>query len=66
MLITDWETELMSDGIDRKSKFKQNAVLADEVSGFADPEFWGAYNVIEPEKSIQQAIDKIQKQIKRD
>ncbi|MEZ7495665.1 hypothetical protein QO206_09215 [Leeuwenhoekiella aequorea] len=66
MLITDWETELMSDGIDRKSKFKQNAVLADEVSGFADPEFWGAYNVIEPEKSIQQAIDKIQKQIKKD
>ncbi|MFI8379665.1 carboxypeptidase-like regulatory domain-containing protein [Leeuwenhoekiella sp. NPDC079379] len=67
MLITDWETELQGkEGISRKSKFKENTVLADEVSGFADPEFWGAYNVIEPEKSIQQAIEKIQKQIKKD
>ncbi|WP_028375208.1 carboxypeptidase-like regulatory domain-containing protein [Leeuwenhoekiella sp. MAR_2009_132] len=67
MLITDWETELQGkEGINRRSKFKENTVLADEVSGFADPEFWGAYNVIEPEKSIQQAIEKIQKQIKKE
>lgn len=66
MLITDWENELQQADISQKSKFKLNTILADEVSGFADPDFWGAYNVIEPEKSIQRAIEKIQKQIKKD
>ena len=66
MLITDWENELGPKNITNKTKFKANTILADEVSGFRDPDFWGAYNVIEPEKSIQQAIDKIQRQIRRD
>ena len=66
MLITDWENELGPKNITNKTKFKANTILAGEVSGFRDPDFWGAYNVIEPEKSIQQAIDKIQRQIRRD
>ena len=65
MLVTDWEKNIPIADISRKSKFKNNTILADEVSGFADPEFWGAYNLIEPEKSIEQAIEKIQRQIKR-
>jgi len=39
--------------------------MSDAVSGFADPDFWGKYNVIEPEKSIDQAIRKIQRKMKR-
>ncbi|HBO30294.1 MAG TPA: hypothetical protein DIV44_15500, partial [Leeuwenhoekiella sp.] len=66
MLITDWEEELGAQNITNKTKFKSNTILADEVSGFRDPDFWGSYNVIEPEKSIQQAIDKIQRQIRRE
>jgi len=65
MLVTDWEKNIPIADISRKSKFKNNTILADEVSGFADPEFWGAYNLIEPEKSIEQAIEKIQRQIQR-
>jgi hypothetical protein len=28
--------------------------------------FWGAYNLIEPDKSIETAIEKIQKSIERE
>ncbi len=49
----------------RKDRFKESIVLADEASGFSDPEFWGSYNVIEPEKSIESAIEKIQKKLEK-
>jgi hypothetical protein len=39
--------------------------MMDKASGFSDPDFWGAYNVIEPEKSIEFAIKKIKKQLKK-
>ena len=39
--------------------------MSDEASGFSDPEFWGEYNVIEPEKPIESAIKKIQKQLEK-
>ncbi len=65
MLITDWEKAIDVADISRKSNFKSNTILADEVSGFADPQFWGSYNLIEPEKSIEEAIEKIQKQISK-
>ncbi|RXG32524.1 carboxypeptidase-like regulatory domain-containing protein [Leeuwenhoekiella marinoflava] len=64
MLITDWELQINAESISNRTKFKASTILADEASGFADPDFWGTYNVIEPEKSIQQAIEKIQRQIK--
>jgi len=65
MLITDWEQQIDAESISNRTKFKANTILADEASGFADPDFWGTYNVIEPEKSIQQAIEKIQRQIEK-
>ncbi len=48
-----------------KEKIRSNVVIADEVSGFADPDFWGEFNVIEPEKPIEAAIRKIQKQLEK-
>lgn len=65
MLITNWEKAIDVADISRKSNFKNSTILADEASGFADPQFWGSYNLIEPEKSIEEAIEKIQKQISR-
>ena len=65
MAITDWE---INDSKLFKSKdkiIKPTTVLADEASGFSDPKFWGEYNIIEPEKSIESAIAKIKKQLKR-
>ena len=44
-------------------RLKQNVIMIDKVSNFADVEFWGEYNIIEPEKSIESAIKKIQKQL---
>ena len=44
---------------------RPTVILSEEASGFSDPKFWGEYNIIEPEKSIESAIKKIVKQIKR-
>ncbi len=44
-------------------RLKQNVIMIDKVSNFSDIEFWGEYNIIEPEKSIEAAIKKIQKQL---
>jgi len=40
--------------------------MVDDVSGFSDPDFWGDNNIIEPEKSIENAIEKIQRQLEKD
>lgn len=66
MAITDWELTSSSENKDfLKDRLKPSIIIADEVSGFSDPDFWGAFNLIEPDKSIESAIDKIRKQLKR-
>lgn len=45
--------------------FKSSMVLADKIESFGDGDFWGAYNIIEPEESIQYAIKKISKRLKK-
>lgn len=44
--------------------FKANMVFADKVQNFADPDFWGGSNIIEPEESIEIAIKKLAKSMK--
>jgi hypothetical protein len=65
MAITDWELETESGKLKAKDKLRPTVIMSDAVSGFSDPDFWGAYNVIEPEKSIESAINKIQRKLKR-
>ncbi|MBT8315866.1 MAG: carboxypeptidase-like regulatory domain-containing protein, partial [Maribacter sp.] len=48
-----------------KERMKSSIILGDEAIGFADSDFWGEYNIIEPEKSIESAIKKIRRQLKR-
>ena len=64
MAVTDWEKSTVKNA-KPVERLKPYVVMIDEVSGFADPEFWGVYNVIEPEKSIEQAIRKIQKKLRK-
>lgn len=64
MAVTDWEID-NSTKVSGKNRLSKSTILVDEASGFADPEFWGEYNIIEPEKSIESAINKIAKQLKR-
>ncbi len=64
MLVTDWE-KIADNPIRQSERIKPSIIMADQVTGFADPDFWGAYNVIEPEKPIESAIKKIQKNLER-
>ena len=64
MAITDWKKNADNVSLKNTEKLKSNVILVDETSGFADPDFWGEYNIIEPEKSIENAIDKIQRNLK--
>lgn len=46
-------------------RIRTNAIMNETVSGFYDRNFWGEYNIIEPEKSIHSAIKKIAKNIEK-
>ena len=65
MAITDWKLNTDNESIRPKERMRPSVIISDEASGFSDPEFWGAYNVIEPEKSIEAAINKIKRQLKK-
>lgn len=65
MAVTDWKT--MDTKLIKNNKMLfPTTILSDKASGFSDPRFWGEYNIIEPEKSIETAIEKIKKQLERD
>ena len=63
MAITHWEKA--SPDLPKKSSeyISQRIVMSDDISGFADNAFWGANNIIEPDESIENAIQKIQDQL---
>ncbi|MCF6223592.1 MAG: carboxypeptidase-like regulatory domain-containing protein [Flavobacteriaceae bacterium] len=65
MAVTDWSQNLSKAHLKNKEKLKTNVILNDRASGFSNPEFWGDLNVIEPEKSIENAIKKIQRHLKK-
>ncbi len=62
MAVTDWD---VADDKSFKSsdRLKINVIIEDAVSGFANDDFWGEYNVIEPEQPIESAIKRIQKKL---
>ena len=64
MAITDWSKNEINKMPKHKDRMKSSIIMVDEAIGFADPDFWGEYNIIEPEKSIESAIKKIKKQLK--
>jgi len=65
MAVTDWKKNIGGESLKAKERIKKSIILSDEAIGFSDPDFWGEYNIIEPEKSIESAIKKIQRQLKR-
>jgi hypothetical protein len=65
MAITDWKNSQRSELPKRKDLIKKSIILTDEAIGFSDPDFWGDYNIIEPEKSIENAIRKIRRQLSK-
>ncbi len=60
MAVTDWKKKDIKEN-QNTQKLTSNVIMSDKVLSLADPDFWGAYNIIEPEKSIETAIRKIQR-----
>jgi hypothetical protein len=47
-----------------KDKIKYSDVFSEKVGAFSDPQYWGDYNVIEPDQSIESAIRKLNRKLK--
>lgn len=64
MAITDWKKA--EDRPFRASdRLKMNVIMNETVAGFSDKDFWGEYNTIDPEQSIESAIKKINRKLDR-
>ena len=50
--------------VPKEQKVRFNDILSDQVSDFTDPLFWGSYNIIEPDQTIEAAIRRIRRQLK--
>ncbi len=64
MAITDRSTEDVVRFPIRET-FRPSNILADMVPVYFEDEFWGEYNYIEPEESIESAIEKINRTFER-
>ena len=64
MAVTERKTENV-EKIALKESFKQYVVLADKVQEYFDENYWGEYNTIVPDESIQNAINKFNKRYKK-
>jgi len=47
-----------------RERMKPTDIFTEEVSAFTDEEFWGDYNVIEPDQSIENAIRRLSRRVK--
>lgn len=47
-----------------KEKIRYSDIFTEEVNAFVDPDFWGDYNVIEPDQSIESAIRRLNRKLK--
>lgn len=65
MAVTDWEVNTTDKKIKNKDRLRPSVIITDAISGFSDPDFWGKYNLIEPDKTIESAIDKIRESIEK-
>ena len=65
MAVTDWEVNTAEKTIRNRDRLRPSVIITDAISGFSDPNFWGEYNLIEPDKSIESAINKIKKSIEK-
>lgn len=66
MAATDWSDDITKKEFRNKTRLNPSVIIQDEASGFSDQAFWGEYNIIEPDKSIENAINKIRKQLDKD
>jgi hypothetical protein len=61
--VTDRTTEEVIKFAGRE-RMKYTDVFSDKVTAFTDPDFWGDYNVIEPDQSIESAIRRLSRRLR--
>ena len=61
MAVTDISTDPFT--VPRDARVRFNDILSEKVSDFSDPAFWGSYNIIEPDQTIEAAIRRIIRQL---
>lgn len=49
----------------RNERIRSTDVIAEKVEHFLDPDFWGEYNVIEPDQQITDAIKRLSGKLRR-
>lgn len=47
-----------------KEKLRYSDIFTEQVGAFTDPQYWGDYNVIEPDQSIESAIRRLSRKLK--
>ena len=57
---TDWKNQDIKAQMNTQ-KLSPYVIMSDKIPNTEDVDFWGEYNIIEPEKSIESAIKKIQR-----
>ncbi|NJW52518.1 carboxypeptidase-like regulatory domain-containing protein [Salinimicrobium oceani] len=63
LAVTDWKINTESRTIKDDSFLNRRVIMNDDVSGFRDVAFWGENNIIEPDESIESAIEKIRNKL---
>jgi hypothetical protein len=64
MAVTDIEKEDLN-RFRMKESTRYSDVLAEQVTQFEDPDYWGEHNIIQPDENIEAAIDRLNKRLKR-
>jgi hypothetical protein len=64
MAVTDMDAQNV-DKLKFKDQTKYSDILAEQVSQFEDPDYWGEYNIIKPDESIEQAIGRLNRRLKK-
>lgn len=59
MVVTDIKPS--ADAIPVREAFGTEQALSDDTTLFFDKDFWGNYNIIKPEKSLEKAVGKLKK-----
>lgn len=59
MVVTDIEPSATN--IPIREAFGKDQILSDDVTLFFDKDFWGNYNIIKPEESLEKAVGELKK-----
>lgn len=63
LAVTDWQLNTEGNVKKDDSFISRRVIMNDDIAGFGDIAFWGENNIIEPDESIESAIEKIRSKL---